>query len=105
MQLSSPTSSGSDTLKVMTLEQKQALMALCERQTNSHSKTVGENTADFGNDNPDFRAFDNILSGTHPLEISHAGGEFQEMARQILDVMHMKYVSSLTFSFCNETNP
>jgi len=103
VQLSSPTSS--DTLKVMTLEQKQALMALCERQTNSHSETVGENTADFGDDNPDFRAFDNIISGTHPLEISHAGGEFQEMARQILDAMRTKYVSSLTFSFCNETNP
>jgi len=29
-------------LKVMTLEQKQALMALCERQTNSHSEMVGE---------------------------------------------------------------
>ena len=87
----------------MTLEQKQALMALCERQTNSHSDTVGENTTDFGDDNPDFGAFDSILSGTHPLEISHTGGEFQEMARQILDAMRTKYVLSLTF--CKETNP
>ena len=78
-------------------------MALCERQTNSHSDTVGENTTDFGDNNPDFGAFDSILSGTHPLEISHTGGEFQEMARQILDAMRTKYVLSLTF--CKETNP
>ncbi|KIM59695.1 hypothetical protein SCLCIDRAFT_81617, partial [Scleroderma citrinum Foug A] len=64
----------------MTVEEKQALMALCERQ----SKTVGDSTANFGDDNPDFEAFDDILSGTHPLDISHAGREFQEMARQVL---------------------
>ena len=60
----------------MTIEEKQALMALCERQ----SKMVGDSTANFGNDNPDFKAFDDILSSTHPLNISHAGEEFQEMA-------------------------
>jgi len=91
--------------KAMTLEQKQAFMALCERQTNSflQSEMVGENTEDFGDNNPDFGVFDNILSGTHPFEISHAGGEFQETARHVLNAMHTKYASHLTS--CNETDP
>ena len=104
IQLSSPTIQGSDMFKAMTIEEKQALMALCERRTDSlQSETVGDNTADFGDNNPDFEAFDNILSGTHPLKISHAGGEFREMARQVLDAMHTKYVSPLTI--CDETDP
>ena len=86
-------------LKAMTLKEKQALMALCERQSDSlQSETMGNDNADFGNDNPDFGAFDNILSGAHPPQISHAGGEFQEMARQVLNAMCTKYISPLTFA-------
>ena len=86
-------------LKAMTLEEKQAIMALCERQSDSlQSETMGDDNADFGDDNPDFGAFDNILSGAHPLQISHAGGEFQEMARQVLNAMRTKYISPLTFA-------
>ncbi|KAL4072344.1 hypothetical protein V8B97DRAFT_2023521 [Scleroderma yunnanense] len=75
----------------MTLEEKQALMALCERQTDSllQSESLGNNTPDFGDD---FGAFNNILSGTHPLEISHASGEFQELARQVLNAMHTNLI-------------
>ena len=106
IQLSSLIIQRSDILEAMTLKEKQALMALCERQTDSlQSKTVGNDNPDFGDDNPDFGALDNILSGTHPLQISHAGGEFQEMARQVLNVMRTKYISPLTLTFCNETNP
>ena len=102
MQLLSLTIQDYDVLKAMTFEEKQALMALCKRQTSRQTEMAGDRTADFGNDNPDFGTFDNILSGTHPLKISHAGGEFQEMARQILNAMRTKYASSITF--CNETN-
>ncbi|KAL4064382.1 hypothetical protein J3A83DRAFT_4442308 [Scleroderma citrinum] len=47
----------------MTLEEKQVLMALCERQTNSllQSELLGNNTSDFGDN---FGAFNNILSAT-----------------------------------------
>ena len=86
-------------LKAMTLEEKQAFMALCERQSDSlQSKMMGNDNADFGDNNPDFGAFDNILSGTHLLQISHTGGEFQEMARQVLNAMRTKYISPLTFA-------
>lgn len=27
--------------------------------------------------------FDNVLDGTHPIDISHAGGEFEDLAREI----------------------
>ncbi|KAL4066386.1 hypothetical protein V8B97DRAFT_2025519 [Scleroderma yunnanense] len=82
----------------MTLEEKQVLMALCERQTDSllQSESLGNDTPDFGDD---FGVFDNILSGTHPLEISHASGEFQELARHVLNAMHTKYISPLTFCY------
>ncbi|KAL4072702.1 hypothetical protein V8B97DRAFT_2023444 [Scleroderma yunnanense] len=75
----------------MTLEEKQVLMALCERQTNSllQSELLGNNTSDFGDN---FGAFNNILSGTHPLKISHTGGEFQELARQVLNAMHTNLI-------------
>ncbi|KAL4066600.1 hypothetical protein J3A83DRAFT_4359993 [Scleroderma citrinum] len=45
----------------MTLEEKQVLMALCERQTDSllQSESLGNDTPDFGDD---FGVFDNILS-------------------------------------------
>ncbi|KAG2089748.1 uncharacterized protein F5147DRAFT_587027 [Suillus discolor] len=35
---------------------------------------------DYDNDNTDFK---NVLDGTHSIDISHAGDEFQDLAREI----------------------
>lgn len=57
--------------EVMTLEEKRALEALQERNWDDHF----DNNGDFGS---------SILDGSEPVNISHAGGEFYELMREMM---------------------
>ncbi|KAG1836694.1 hypothetical protein DFJ58DRAFT_846843 [Suillus subalutaceus] len=59
----------------MSPEERRRLEALAQQQAGSNTFDM-----DYDNDNTDFG---NILDGTHTIEISHAGGEFEDLAREI----------------------
>ncbi|KAG1777172.1 hypothetical protein EV702DRAFT_1045562 [Suillus placidus] len=63
-------------LQAMSPEERRRLEALVQQQTGNSTF----DSMDYGNDSADF---DNILNGTHPIDISHAGGEFEDLAREI----------------------
>ncbi|KAG6327646.1 hypothetical protein ID866_11443 [Astraeus odoratus] len=68
----------------MSTEEKHVLMTLCE----THSKSQLPSHYDDGI--PDNSAFKDVLGGSQPLDISHAGGEFQELAKQVLKTVQTK---------------
>ncbi|KAG6327472.1 hypothetical protein ID866_11617 [Astraeus odoratus] len=39
---------------------------------------------------PNNSTFEDVLGGSQPLDISHAGGEFQELAKQVLKTVQTK---------------
>ncbi|KAG1770795.1 hypothetical protein EV702DRAFT_1248949 [Suillus placidus] len=61
-------------LEAMTLEQRQALQALVER----HDGADNDASMDFSSD------FNDILRGDQCLEISHSGGELEDLAQEIM---------------------
>jgi hypothetical protein len=61
----------------MTDEEKRALEAL--REVRVHKESAGEEPYDYGHGD-----LEGVLTGEQPFDISHAGGEFNELRRQLL---------------------
>lgn len=59
----------------MSAEERQRLETLAEQRVHSDATMFDydDNTAEF----------ENVLTGAHPIDVSHAGGEFQDLAREI----------------------
>ncbi|KAG2350210.1 hypothetical protein BDR05DRAFT_993626 [Suillus weaverae] len=63
-------------LQAMSPEEHRRLEALVQQQASNSAF----DSMDYGDDSVDFN---NILDGTHPIDISHVGGEFKDLAREI----------------------
>ncbi|KAG2108079.1 hypothetical protein DEU56DRAFT_692061, partial [Suillus clintonianus] len=59
-------------------------MSLDERRALEALKEDNNSTIDGWQDDYDDFSFGNICDGTEPLAISHAGGEFTDLAREVL---------------------
>ncbi|KAG1879902.1 hypothetical protein F4604DRAFT_1923121 [Suillus subluteus] len=62
-------------LQAMSAEECQRLETLAEQWVHSDATMF-----DYDDNTVDFR---NILTGAHPIDVSHAGGKFQDLAREI----------------------
>ncbi|KAG0691518.1 hypothetical protein DFH29DRAFT_1010867 [Suillus ampliporus] len=76
----------------MSTDERQALEALKDGNCPSNIED-----GMWQDDDADDMNFSDVLNGTEPLTISHAGGEFSELARDVLgDLWKMDTFNALT---------